>query len=225
MPPRDYGRLKPLYIATEKAGGRLKVFIRHDNQAVHADIRRHQKDPHWFSDHYGTWSTSNIRAKYWLAFLVSEFTDYFESDRVDFIWSSAPPSDLPTGLPPPSHIGPEAPPPSEQVLVPAPNPAEAAWEHDLVLVVDRSTKIEGILIRTFKARGPGLGKEIDSVEHKLPLLLCAQLRDIAGQRNPIAHPLDKITGKPIVPKPRLRSREGFSALCDAAMDELAHLTG
>jgi hypothetical protein len=204
MTSKDYGKLKPLYVATDIVGDRLQVLVCHDNDDVHAVLSRHQRHPHWFYDHYGTWITSKIKAKYWLASLVSEFSDYFESDRVNFIWPTAP---LPLA----------------PVPIQAIDPSEAAWERDLVLVIERSTEIEAMLVRRLRARGCGLGALMASVEHKLPLVLGAELRDVASQRNPIAHPFDKQTGERIVPKPRLRSREQFCALCDAVLDALSKL--
>jgi len=79
------GGVKTMFVARLKLDGRLELRVRHNNQAERQTIQRHANDPVFFAVHEGLYARSSIRAKYWMARVVSDFRQQFIQNRVDFV--------------------------------------------------------------------------------------------------------------------------------------------
>ncbi len=85
-----YGERKTLFAVVETPNGRIEVRVYHANRSQRAVIKAHNANSRFFIEHYDSYLRSKIRAKYWLARIVSDYRTYFESKRVDFSLRSLP---------------------------------------------------------------------------------------------------------------------------------------
>ena len=85
MSETKYGDRKVLFGVIKKPDGRIEVRVYHANVSEREVVKAHSANPRYFIEHYGTYSHSKIRAKYWLAQAVSEYRSHFASNRVDFV--------------------------------------------------------------------------------------------------------------------------------------------
>jgi hypothetical protein len=170
MGEKRYGKNKILYSLLEKPDGRLEVLVRHDNIAECRVIQANRRNSRYFLEHFDTYKDSSIRAKYWMAMIVSEYRSHFAASRVDFVFPSEPPKSEKW---PAAAAGPRSEGPGQST--------------DIELVVSASQALERLLIETFRAQGKGLGDLLKSVERKLPPALRQELWGIARIRNRLVH--------------------------------------
>jgi len=85
MSETKYGDRKVLFGVIQKPGGRIEVRVYHANVSERKVVKAHSANPRYFIEHYHTYSRSKIRAKYWMAQVVSGYRSHFDSNRVDFV--------------------------------------------------------------------------------------------------------------------------------------------
>jgi hypothetical protein len=84
MSQRDYGTRKVLFRVIEKNDRRIEVLVCHANIAERKKVNAHSTNPGYFIEHHDAYVRSMIRAKYWLARVVSDYRNHFETGRVSF---------------------------------------------------------------------------------------------------------------------------------------------
>ena len=85
MAGKIYGGNKTMYRVIEKANDRIEVQVCHENNAVRKIIEDKRTNPRFFVEHYENWREAHIRAKFWMAKVVSEYRPFFQEGRVDFV--------------------------------------------------------------------------------------------------------------------------------------------
>ena len=84
MNPSPYGQRKDFFRVEEKPDRRIEVQVCHANKAERQKVSFHSGNPRYFIEHYDAYARSKIRAKYWLARVVSDYRSHFETGRVNF---------------------------------------------------------------------------------------------------------------------------------------------
>jgi len=84
---KKYGKNKTSYEVTICPDGLIDIAICHDNKNTRSFILAHKNNPKSLLIYRNHFSSSYIRAKFYLAEVMSDYLSYFEQNRVRFIVS------------------------------------------------------------------------------------------------------------------------------------------
>ncbi len=87
MGKEDYGLKKVMFRVRAKSDNRIRIQVCHGNSSERKVVQRHKADPRFFVEHHLTYSRSKIRAKFWMAQIVSDYRAHFVDNRVDFVFA------------------------------------------------------------------------------------------------------------------------------------------